>query len=444
MTTVAPPMARKESVIEAERVILGATLLFPDNYQKIGHLKPSDFSQPSHCDIFTAISELFNSNKEIDSIAVCDFLEFRGRLKHVGGYEYIDSLSSGLPRTPNFNYYTEIILKHALVARQYDLAFQLRQNEITQEEFQQKFSELLEGFGRSKDAPAFMPIGHYIGLEYQELEARSQKGRTGLMTGFADLDNLLGGIEEGALVIVAARPAMGKTSFCLNLAARVAKKFHTRVGILSLEMRGQGLAMRFLATEARVDISNLKSGKINIQEWGRLAEASAILSDLPIFIAEQVEDVTVPVVRREVERLQKEHGIDVFIVDYLQLMSGTKRGQSEVAEITEITRSLKQMALTLNIRVFALSQLSRNVESRTDRRPRLSDLRGSGSIEQDADLVIFLYRESYYQQEESEDPTEFQTTDLIVGKHRNGPTGSVPLGFLNCQTRFENYGGHSV
>jgi replicative DNA helicase len=429
--------------LEAERSILGAVLLDDKALLSVFEiLKPQDFYLDSHRRLFEKMLLLMNSSRAIDLITLKEELQRASELESIGGAAYLAALTDGLPRALNIEFYAQIVKEKSTLRRLIQVSNETMARSYKDEEPAQ---EVLQGIekaifdiagqhfhtGLSNIAPVVSDVFKQI----EEL-SNQKTAVTGLETGFVDLDRMTSGFHPSDLVIVAARPGLGKTSFCLNIAEHAAIKHKKSVAIFSLEMSKEQLVKRLLCSESRIDAHRINTGFLNKDDWNRLSRASGDLSETKIFI-DDTANVTVPELRTKSRRLSLEHGLDLIIVDYLQLMSGsTQRYENRTQEISQISRGLKGIAKELGVPVIAASQLSRAVESRTGehRKPQLSDLRESGSIEQDADLVLFIYREDMV------NPTEENNglAELIIGKQRNGPTGSVQLAFLKQFTRFDN------
>ena len=436
---------------EAERVLLGAMLLETSNIvETIEHLLPEDFYRRGHQMIFKALVTLFESNSEVDSVLIADELIRTNELQHAGGYEYLDDLTRGIPKTANIPYYAGIVKEKSMLRKlarfgqniaQQALAAETLANEAITEAESRLF-DLREGEARH----GFRDLPTLLNESYELLEKRAEnKGElVGLSTGFSDFDRMTNGLQKGDLIIVAARPAMGKTSFCLNVGLNAAIK-GARVAIYSLEMPANQLTLRLIGSESRVGISSLRSGNLTAEQWNRVGTTVAALNQASVFIEDSGES-TVAKMRAELKRLSMESPVDLVVIDYLQLMTSSQiyAQQSRVQEVSAISRGLKILAKEIDCPVIALSQLSRAAEQRSDHRPQLSDLRESGSIEQDADMVCFLYREDYYSDNKTENTKvpadeDFGLAELIIAKHRNGPTGKIELAFFKKFTRFENY-----
>ena len=438
---------------EAERVLLGSMMLDNDNIALVlDVVKPDAFYRKQNRLVFEAIVAMFERNEEVDPVLVSDELIRGNTLQDAGGYEYIDSLTEGVPRTTNVAYYASIIKQKQMLRNLAHFGQTITQSAL---EAEASPNDLIAGAETSlfdlREGEAnhgFQIFDELLDKSYGIIQERAtqKEGLVGLTTGFLDFDKVTSGLQKGDLIIVAARPAMGKTSFCLNLAVNAALKGNARVAVYSLEMPATQLTMRLLGSEARVSISALRAGQLRDHEWSNITQAVADLRSAQIFI-DDTGDSTVAKMRSELKRISAEAPVDLVVIDYLQLMSGSslQAQQSRVQEVSAISRGLKVLAKEIDCPVIALSQLSRAAEQRSDHRPQLSDLRESGSIEQDADMVCFLFREDYYNQpsgpdaEQNQVEDEFGLAELIIAKHRNGPTGSINLAFFKKYTRFENY-----
>ena len=431
--------------LEAERSILGAVLL-DDNaaISVFENLQAQDFYLESHRRIFKSMLQLMNNSRPIDMVTLKDELQRANELESVGGAAYLVSLTDGLPRAMNIEHYAKIIKEKSTLRRLIQVSNETMalsyQDEEPAQEILQQIEKAIFDIANQQFHTGFTPIVPIVGNVFKEIEELSNRKAsvTGLETGFPDLDRMTSGLHPSDLIIVAARPGLGKTSFCLNIAEHVAIRQHKAVGIFSLEMSKEQLVKRLLCSEARIDSHRVNTGFLNKQDWNNLLRASGELSETKIFI-DDTASVTVPELRSKSLRLsmEMENGLDLIIVDYLQLMSGTsQRHENRTQEISQISRGLKGVAKELKVPVIAVSQLSRAIESRTGehRKPQLSDLRESGSIEQDADIVMFIYREEMVQATEE----NIGRAELIISKHRNGPIGSIPLAFSKQFTRFDS------
>ena len=426
---------------EAERAILGSIIL--DNAlisQAIELLKEEDFYVQSHRRIFNAMSSLFERGSEINPILIGEDLRREGALETVGGVAFITNLTYGLPHFANIAHYAKVVrdkslLRNLIKATNKITSAALEEEdeaEIILDQAEQAIFALADertrqGFSHVK------PVADTLLEKVQEMAGRSAV-LTGLTTGFHDLDQMTSGLQPSDLIVVAARPSMGKTSMCLTIAQNAAIHAQAVVGIFSLEMSKESLVMRMLSSEAHVDAHRFRNGFLSRDEWARLAGALGTLAEAKIFI-DDTPGISVLEMRAKARRLAAEQKkLDLIIVDYLQLMSGSRRAESRQQEVSQISRELKALAKELSVPLIALSQLSRAPESRTDHRPQLADLRESGAIEQDSDVVAFIYREEQYNRTEE----NAGIAEIIVAKQRNGPTGVVKLAFLKEFTRFEN------
>ena len=427
---------------EAERTVLGAVLVDSYAFNSAAEvLNRDDFYQEGHRRIFDAMAGLAERSVPIDTVTLKDELTKSSALEAVGGAVYLAGLVEGLPRLTNVEEWSRIIREKAILRRLIHASNQIAQSCY---EAERAPDEILDGaekaifeIAEKRMHKGFVRIGEVVKESFRTIDQLSQSKDvvTGVPTGFVDLDNKTSGLQKSELIIVAARPAMGKTSLCLNIAQNASHRTGESVGIFSLEMAKEQLVLRLLCADARVDAHRLRTGNLEEKDWARLAKAYADLSTARIFIDDSAT-LTPLEIRAKCRRLKAEHGLGMVIVDYLQLVSGAGRVENRQQEIASISRSLKGLAKELEVPVMALSQLSRAPESRSasDRRPQLSDLRESGAIEQDADVVMFIYREEEYK------PTDDNKgiAEIIIGKQRNGPTGTVRLAFLKEYTRFEN------
>jgi replicative DNA helicase len=387
---------------------------------------------------------LFEQARAIEPIALAEELRRQGELDLVGGPAYIASLFDGLPRFSNIDNYTKIVKDKSITRRLITSANQIMticfDGEQEAEDLLDQAEKMILAIGEERIRTGFVPIAEVAARQFEHIEEIAVRGQliTGIATGFNDLDIMTSGLQIGELIIIAARPSIGKTAFCLNIAQNAATRpqHHGRkaiVGVFSLEMSKEQLVNRLLCSQARVDAHRLRSGTLGKDDWRKLAVAVGELSEAQIFL-DDTPGITVNEMRAKARRLKHEHGLDLLIIDYLQLMTGRGRYESRQAEVSTISRELKGLAKELEVPLIALSQLSRAPEARTDHRPQLADLRESGSIEQDADVVMFIYREDVYKPE-----TEKQNVaEIIIGKQRNGPIGSVELIFIKQLTRFED------
>ncbi len=424
---------------DAERSVLGAILLDNTAYnQAASHLTPDDFFLDSHRRLFTRIMELADRSRPIDLVTLCEDLMRTNELEAVGGAAYISSLTDGLPRFANIEHYAKIVKDKALLRRLIQIsntvAARCLEGSEEAEDVLDAAESMVLSVGEQRVKDGFVHFRDIFRTSFQSIDALHDRGKrvTGLETGFRAFDDLTRGLQPSDLIIFAARPSMGKTSFALNVAQHAAVRQKVPVGIFSLEMSREALVLRLLCGEARVDSHKLRGGFANRDDWSRMAGALGRLAEAPIFI-DDTPGLSITEVRAKARRLQAEHGLGLLIVDYLQLMSGRGRFDNRTQEISSISRSLKALAKELQVPLVAISQLSRAPEERGGR-PRLSDLRESGQIEQDADLVAFIYRE------EVSKPTEQNRgrAEIIIEKQRNGPIDKVHLAFLSKFTSFEN------
>ena len=424
--------------IEAEQAVLGAILLEPETFSTAAErLSPNDFFRAGHQVIFEAMLELFEKGEPIDLVTVTTLLTNSDKLDLAGGVPYLTDLASSVPTAANIDYYSKIVEEKALLRRLIQTATDIVTESFNKED---EVEELLDQAERSilavssrKNANAFKPIKDVLIEVYDNIEKlhHAKDDVTGVPTGFRDLDRITSGFQKSDLIIIAARPSMGKTAFALNIAQNVAINTDENVAIFSLEMGAEQLVQRMLCAEGNIDSQRLRTGKLEQEDWGKLTMAMGSLSHAGIYIDDS-PGIRVSDIRSKCRRLKQEHGLGMIIIDYLQLIQGSERArENRQQEVSEISRSLKSLARELEVPVIALSQLSRSVESRQDKRPMMSDLRESGSIEQDADIVGFLYREDYYDKE-----SENQNIEIIISKQRNGPTGTVELAFVKEFNKF--------
>jgi replicative DNA helicase len=429
--------------LEAERSILGAILLDDKAVLTVFEtIRSQDFYLESHRRVFEKMLQLMNNSHPIDIVTLKEELQRANELESVGGAAYLASLTDGLPRAMNIEHYARIVKQKSTLRRLIQVSNETMarsyQDEESAEEVLQHIEKAIFDIAGQQFRTGFAPISPIVSNVFKQIEELSNRKApvTGLESGFVDLDRMTAGLHPSDLVIVAARPGLGKTSLCLNIAAHAAIRVRKSVGIFSLEMSKEQLVKRLLCAESRIDAHRVNTGYLNREDWTRLSRASGELSETRIFI-DDTASITIPELRSKSRRLSLEHGLDLIIVDYLQLMSGsTQRYENRTQEISQISRGLKGIAKDLSVPVIAVSQLSRAIESRTGehRKPQLSDLRESGSIEQDADLVLFIYRE------DMANPTEENNglAELIISKQRNGPTGTVQLAFSKQFTRFDS------
>ena len=436
--------------IEAEQSVLGAMLIDKEAIAKATEiLSAEDFYREAHRVIFSAMLEIYNKNEAVDMITVTDILRRDNKLEDVGGIAYITSLANVVLTAANVKYHAEIVAEKSVLRQLVKVSTEIaamgyEANDEVGVLLDTAESRILEISNRKKRAD-FTPISAVLMDSVQNIEKllNNKGGLTGIPTGFNDLDKLTSGLHPSDFIILAARPSMGNTALALNMVQNVALRAHKRVAgdprsvaFFSLEMSKEQLVNRMLCAEANIDSQRLRIGEMKEDDWTHLWDACDVMSKAKIYI-DDTAGITVMDMRSRARRLKAEHGLDLIVVDYLQLMQGSgKRNTSgdRQQEVSEISRSLKALARELDVPVLALSQLSRGVEARQVKRPMLSDLRESGSLEQDADIVAFLYREDYYNPE-----TENKHTELIIAKHRNGPVDTVNLFFHKQFTKFVGF-----
>ena len=429
--------------IEAEQSVLGAILIEQSAIAKISDiLQPEDFYREAHKLVYRSAMILYERGEAIDFITVIDMLRREESLERAGGISYITSLANGVPTAANIVFHAKIVQEKSLLRRLIHAATDIAamgyaETEEVERVLDHAEQKILEVATR-KIGQDFAPIKEIIFSTLDKIDEmhKAKGGITGLSTGFTNLDKLTGGFQRSDLILIAARPSMGKTAFVLNVAQHMATRDKKSVAIFSLEMPREQLAMRMMCAEGLIDSQHFRTGAMSNDEWKNLVDAADRLSASPMFI-DDTAGVNAVELRNKARRISKEHGLDCIIIDYLQLMDGGahSRIDNRQQQISDISRSLKALARELKVPVIALSQLSRGPESRTSRKPMLSDLRESGSLEQDADMVAFLYREDYYNPE-----TEKKNlTELIIAKNRNGPTETVELYFHKNFTRFTDY-----
>lgn len=426
--------------IEAEQSVLGAMILENDIIFEVAEvLNGDEFYKEAHKILYSVILEIYNDSKPVDMITLVDTLKSRDLLEAIGGISYLSDLVSSVPTVSNAKHYAKIVEEKYLLRSLISASHKIMDNCYNE---QDDVESVLSGAEKSifdisqkkknEDFEAIKPI---IERSFEQIEHvfKFKGDTTGIPSGFIDLDSKTSGFQKGDFVLVAARPSMGKTAFVLNIALHAALRAGKSVAIFSLEMSKEQLVYRMLCAEANVDMLKLRTGELDDEDWIRLARAASPMSKASIFI-DDTPGISIMEMRSKCRRLKMEKGLDLIMVDYLQLMSGGKKSESRQQEVSEISRNLKAIAKEMNAPVIALSQLSRAPEARADHRPILSDLRESGSIEQDADLVMFLYRDEYYNKESEKK----NIAEVIIAKQRNGPTGTVELAWLGQFTKFGN------
>lgn len=430
--------------VEAEQSILGAILIDKDAIIKVADLVGSeDFYDNRHGMIYAAMLNLFEKRMPIDIVTLSEILEAADQIKDVGGSGYLAEIVNGTPSAANIVYYAQIVREKAILRRLVTAGVDITEfgydEDANISETLDKAEQTLFSVSQNSLKNKFMPIKDILTDAFDRIDKihkdKDSGALRGVPSGFRDLDMLTAGFNKSDLLILAARPSMGKTSFALNLAENAAIDEKVPVAVFSLEMSKDQLVDRLLSSQAAVDSWKLRTGNLSDDDFPKIGYAMGVLSEAPIFI-DDTPSANVMEIRAKARRLQMEHGLGLIIIDYLQLMSGHGKGNSDnrVQEISEISRGLKGLARELNVPIIALSQLSRAVEHRDDKRPQLSDLRESGSIEQDADIVMFLYRDEYYHPETDRKGI----TEVLIRKHRNGPTGNIELFFNPAQMRFHD------
>ena len=443
MAESSPAVTAIPHSLEAERSVLGAVLV--DN-QALNRVQPiltsDDFYRESHRRIFWAMEQISGGSGVVDPVTLGDTLDKAGHLSEVGGFAYIASLLEGVPKLVNAEHHARIVREKSVLRRLIEESTRIASMaskdqdpaDTVLDEAEKAIFRLAED--RLKDG--FVALQVIADKAYQDIEKLRQRKEliTGVPTGFVDLDELTSGLQPSELIVLAARPSMGKTALALNFAENAALQHGKRVGVFSLEMSRLQLYLRMLGSQSRVDLHRIRTGRVNKEEWARMLMGIQTLNEARMFIDDSA-GIGIMEMRAKARRLKAEHGLDLLVIDYLQLMRGHGRYESRQQEISDISRSLKELAKELEVPVLALSQLSRAPEARSEdrHRPRLSDLRESGAIEQDADVVLFIYRpEVYFPNDEDKKGL----AEIIIGKQRNGPIDTVRLAFLKQHTRFEN------
>jgi replicative DNA helicase len=440
--------------IEAEQMVLGAILIENDSINKVIEiLSPDDFYKDTHRRIFAVMLDMFETGDAIDLVTLSDALRGKTGLEAVGGASYLATLVSLVPTAANIKHHARIVREKAVLRKLIHSATDIITQSYEDSRTVVNIDELLDRAEKSifeiaqgKIKDSFVSMKNIVGHSFAIVERLYEKKEmvTGLATGFLDLDERTSGFQQSDLIIIAGRPSMGKTAFCLNIAAYAAIEKGKSVAIFSLEMSKEQLVLRMLGSESRVDAHKLRTGHLSERDWTPLSTAAGKLADAPIFI-DDTAAISVLETRAKARRLKADQGLDLVIVDYLQLMRGRGDEGSREQEISNISRSLKALAKELQVPVIALSQLNRAVETRPgkEKRPMLADLRESGAIEQDADVILFIYRDEVYNKCECPYDGECLCgqrgkAEVIIGKQRNGPIGKVDLTFVNKYTRFEN------
>lgn len=424
--------------IEAEQSVLGSMLIEREAISKaMEELRAEDFYRDTHRMIFQAMVNLFDRNEPVDLITVSEDLRQRDQLEKAGGLSYLTTLASIVPTAANVYYYARIVGEKALLRQLIHAATEIA---ATSYEASEDVAVILDqaeksilAISQQTNSQAFAPIKGILLDTFEKIEFlyNNKAGVVGIPSGYIDLDQMTAGFHPSDLILLAARPSMGKTALCLNIAQNIAIREKKPVAFFSLEMSKEQLVQRMLCAEAHIDAHRLRTGNLRDDDWKRLSMGMGKLSEAPIYIDDSA-GMHVMEMRAKCRRLKVEQGLGIIIIDYIQLIQGKSRTENRQQEISEISRSLKALARELSVPIIALSQLSRAVESRADKRPMLSDLRESGSLEQDADLVAFIFREEYYDPK----PENQNITEVIIAKHRNGPVGKVELTFIKEWAKF--------
>ncbi len=426
--------------VEAEMALLASMLLDDNTLSRvIAKLSEKSFYRTAHQKLFAAVCALFEQGKPVDAISLAEHLRSKGQLEEIGGSAYISALLDSASATANVDYYLQIIHEKSILRHLIDVSSQIGAECLQPEAQAVELLDLAEKkifeLTQKKVTDEFVPIGDLVkdSVKLVEKLHRDKSAVTGLPTGFKDVDEKTSGLQNSDFIVVAARPSMGKTSLALNIAECIAVGQKLPVGIFSLEMSKEQLVLRMLCSMAQVNAHKVRTGFLSQEDFDRLVSSAGKLAEAPIYI-DDTPSISALEIRAKARRLKMKHDVRLLVVDYLQLMQSPRRSENRQQEISEISRSLKALARELDIPVLVLSQLNRAVESRTDHRPQLSDLRESGAIEQDADVVIMLLRREYYDREDSPG-----TADLMIAKQRNGPTGDLKLAFREEFTRFGDF-----
>lgn len=429
--------------IEAEQAVLG-TILIQDKalLKVIDLLQPGDFYRDAHKSIYAAMMALFDKHEPHDLITVTGLLSDQNKLEDVGGAAYLASLTDIIPFTGTLVHHARIIRKKSILRRLIQTSTEVAarcydaQDDI--DTLVDEAEKTIFEIAHSKKGEGFQPMSSVVPKAFDRINRLFDKQEhiTGVATGYDELDRITAGLQPAEMIILAARPSMGKTALAMNIVQHAAMIGKVPVAVFSLEMSVESLALRMLCSLGPIDSQRIRTGRLIDSDWPKLTRATGMLSEAPIYI-DDTPGLTVLEMRAKARRLKSEQDLGLIVVDYLQLMQGKSSSENRAQEISDISRSLKAMAKELNVPVLALSQLNRSLENRTDKRPQLADLRESGAIEQDADVIMFIYRDEVYNRAEG-NPNR-GLAEIIVGKQRNGPTGVIKLSFLGEYTRFENY-----
>ena len=428
--------------LEAEQSVLGSILLKDKSFGTVLEiLKPGDFYREAHKIIYETMIDLFELNEPQDLLTITNLLNDRNQLEVIGGVSYLASLTSIVPVTANIASYAKIVRQKSILRKlievNTDIATRCYEEQGEIDLLVDQAEQAIFEIAGSKSDQNFTHIKSIVPAAFQAVEQLYKRKEmiTGVPTGYHEIDKMTAGLQSSDLIILAARPSMGKTSFAMNIAQHAALVEKTGVAVFSLEMSKEQLVMRLLSSVGRIDSQRIRTGKLLDEDWPKLTRAVGMLSEAPIYI-DDTPAVSVLEMRAKVRRLAAQYDIGLIVVDYLQLMRGRNSTENRTQEISEISRSLKALAKEHHVPVIALSQLNRGLESRTDKRPMMSDLRESGAIEQDADIITFIYRDEVYNK--AEDNPNRGIAEIIIGKQRNGPTGTVKLTFIKEFTMFEN------
>ena len=436
--------------VEAEQAVLGGLMLAPEAFDRIAdQLGEHDFYRRDHQLIFRAIRELAEKSRPYDAVTLGEWFESQGLGEQVAGGAYLVELASTTPSAANIKAYAEIVRDKAVLRQLIEVG-----TGIVNDGFQpegRESGELLAkaeqdvfaiGEARARGRSDFVPVNKAMAEAFDVLQTRYANGGgiTGMPTGYTEFDEMTAGLQPTDLLILAARPSMGKTTLALNMAEYAAMKTKKAVAVFSMEMSASQLALRLISSTGRVNATRLRTGQLEDEDWSRVTSAIRLLREAKIFI-DDTPALSPEALRAKARRLKREHDLGLIVIDYLQLMQVPGNSENRATEISEISRNLKALAKELNVPVIALSQLNRSLETRTDKRPVMADLRESGAIEQDADVIVFIYRDEYYNKDASPDKG---LAEVIIGKQRNGPTGSLKLKFFGEYTRFDNLAYDSV
>ncbi len=435
--------------IEAEQSVLGGLMIDNNTWEQVAdQIAENDFYRRDHRLVFRAIAALAEKDQPLDVITLSEWLEQQKELENVGGLSYLGALAKNTPTSANIKAYAAIVRERSVLRQLIRVSTDIAESayntegrssvEILDEAERQVFQIAEQG---ARTNQGYKSVTELMGNALEKIQTlfENDEAYTGVPTGFDDFDIKTSGLQPSDLIIIAGRPSMGKTSFAMNIVESVAVKAKQTVAVFSMEMPGDQLVMRMLSSLGRIDSNKVRTGKLEDTDWPRLTSAVNILNEAPIFI-DDTPSMSPMEIRARSRRIKKEHGLGLIVIDYLQLMQVSGSSENRATEISEISRSLKGLAKELGVPVIALSQLNRSLEQRPNKRPVMSDLRESGAIEQDADLIVFIYRDEVY----NEDSPDKGSAEIIIGKQRNGPIGMSRLTFLGKYTKFENYIGNSA